>query len=120
MWRGSFSGILGQEIHYRKLVCHKMSNLSFEWNPVKAGINKQKHGISFEEAETVFNNPLAAIFDDESHSDYETREIIVGHSTQHNLLFVCFTERDGNIRIISARRATVREQRDYESGTSSG
>jgi uncharacterized protein len=96
-----------------------MSELPFEWDPIKAEINRQKHGVSFEEAETVFDDPLAVIFDDEAHSTYETREIIVGHSLQNNLLFVCFTERDGTIRIISARRATVRERKDYESGTSS-
>nr|WP_274542404.1 BrnT family toxin [Candidatus Oscillochloris fontis] len=80
-------------------------------------MNKQKHGISFEEAKTVFDDPLAVIFDDEIHSVYETREIIIGHSISQCLILVCFTERDGSIRIISARRATSKEQRDYESGT---
>jgi hypothetical protein len=94
-----------------------MSELSFEWDPIKAEINKQKHGISFEEAETVFDDPLAALFDDDVHSIYEPREIIIGHSIHQQLVFVCFTERDGSIRIISARRATPREQHDYESGT---
>jgi uncharacterized DUF497 family protein len=94
-----------------------MSELSFEWDPIKAEINKQKHGISFEEAETVFDDPLAVLFDDEVHSIYEPREIIIGHSIHQQLVFVCFTERDGSIRIISARRATPREQHDYESGT---
>lgn len=95
-----------------------MSNLNFEWDSIKADINRIKHGITFEEATTVFDDPLAVIFDDEEHSLYEIREIIVGHSIQSKLLFVSFTERDGSIRIISARRATVREQREYESGTS--
>jgi uncharacterized protein len=95
-----------------------MSNLEFEWDSVKAEVNRQKHGVTFEEASTVFDDPLAVIFDDEEHSLHETREIIVGHSLQERLLFVCFIERDGSIRIISARRATPREQRDYESGTS--
>lgn len=97
-----------------------MSELSFEWDPFKAEVNKQKHAITFEEASTVFDNPLAVIFDDETHSIHETREIIIGHSLQNNLLLVSFTERDGTIRIISARRATTREQRDYESGTLPG
>jgi uncharacterized DUF497 family protein len=96
----------------------QMSDLEFEWDPIKADLNRQKHGVTFEEASTVFDDPLAFIFDDEEHSVYEIREIIVGHSIQEKLLFVCFTERDGSIRIISARRATPREQRDYESGTS--
>jgi hypothetical protein len=97
-----------------------MSELPFEWDPFKAELNRQKHGIAFDEATTVFYNPLAVIFDDEAHSIDEPREIIVGHSLQHNLLFVSFTERDGTVRIISARRATAREQRDYESGTITG
>lgn len=95
-----------------------MSNFEFEWDLIKAELNQQKHGITFEEASSVFDDPLAVIFDDEEHSLHEIREIIVGHSIQERLLFVCFTERDGSIRIISARRATPREQRDYESGTS--
>lgn len=95
-----------------------MNNLDFEWDPIKAELNQQKHGVTFEEASTVFDDPLAVIFDDEEHSLYETREIIVGHSIQEKFLFVCFIERGGSIRIISARRATSREQRDYESGTS--
>ena len=94
-----------------------MNELSFNWDLIKAEINKQKHGISFEEAKTVFDDPLAVLFDDEVHSVYEPREIIIGHSIQQHLVFVCFTERDGSIRIISARRATPREQHDYESGT---
>ena len=94
-----------------------MHELSFDWDPIKAELNKQKHNISFEEAKTVFDDPLAVLFDDEVHSVYEPHEIIIGHSIQQQLVFVCFTERDGSIRIISARRATLREQHDYESGT---
>jgi uncharacterized protein len=94
-----------------------MNGHEFEWDPVKAELNRQKHSVSFEEASTVFDDPLAVIFDDEAHSLYETREIIVGHSVHQQLLFVSFTERERRIRIISARRATPREQRDYESGT---
>jgi uncharacterized protein len=97
-----------------------MSDFLFEWDPFKAKINIQKHGVSFEEASTVFDDPLAVIFDDETHSTYEHREIIIGHSAQNRLLLISFTERDANLRLISARRATVREQRDYESGTLSG
>jgi hypothetical protein len=97
-----------------------MSEIPFAWDSIKAEINREKHGVSFEEAATVFGDPLAVIFDDEGHSTYEDREIIVGHSLNDRLLFVCFIERDGQVRIISARRATPREQRDYESGTIPG
>jgi uncharacterized DUF497 family protein len=89
-------------------------DLSFEWDKEKAASNQKKHQVSFEEAATVFADPLAAIFDDEVHSDEEQREIIVGHSAKNRLLLVCFTERAGAIRIISARRATKKERRDYE------
>ena len=71
--------------------------------------------MSFEEAQTVFYDPLASIFDDEAHSALEKREIIIGHSEKGRLLLVCFTERAHLVvRIISARRATRRERRDYE------
>jgi len=88
--------------------------LEFEWGPKKAAINRRRHGVTFEEAATVFGNPLAAIFPDEDHSTAEQREIIVGHSDQNRLLLVSFTERGDRIRIISARRATKRERLDYE------
>jgi hypothetical protein len=69
-------------------------------------------------SETVFNDPLARIFDDEWHSTRERREIIIGHSTQGRLLLVCFTEKsEGVIRIFSARPATKKERKDYEEHT---
>ncbi len=86
----------------------------FEWNVDKANGNTAKHGVSFEEAATVFCGPIAAIFGDAKHSDEESREIIIGHSDMNRLLLVCFTERDNVIRIISARKATRRERQDYE------
>jgi uncharacterized DUF497 family protein len=89
-------------------------SLEFEWDGDKAASNEKKHQVSFEEAATVFADPLAAIFDDEVHSEEEQREIIVGHSDKNRLLLVSFTERAGAIRIISARQATKRERRDYE------
>ena len=89
-------------------------SLHFEWDVNKATANIAKHGVSFAEAATVFRDPIAAIFDDEDHSDEELREIIIGHSDRNRLLLVYFTERDDTIRIISARRATRRERRDYE------
>lgn len=88
--------------------------MQFEWNPLKATANLKKHGVSFEEAQTLFDNPLAVIFDDEAHSIDEHREIIIGHSRQNRLLLVAFTERFGNVRIISARLATRQEREDYE------
>ncbi len=87
---------------------------SFEWDEEKALANQQKHGVSFEEAATVFANPLAAIFDDPDHSQDELREIVVGHSDRNRVLIVSFTERGGAVRIISARAATPRERKDYE------
>jgi uncharacterized protein len=89
---------------------------SFTWDDNKAAANQQKHGVSFEEAQTVFDNPLAVIFADEVHSDLESREIIIGHSVRNRLLLVCFTERADSIRIISARQATAKERSDYEEG----
>lgn len=88
--------------------------MDFEWNSSKATANLKKHGVSFEEAKTVFDNPLAVIFDDDAHSIGELREIIIGHSRQNRLLLVAFTERFGNVRIISARLATHQERDDYE------
>jgi uncharacterized DUF497 family protein len=88
--------------------------LEFEWDDDKAASNKKKHGVTFEEAASVFADPLAAIFDDEIHSAEEQREIIVGHSSKARLILVCFTERADAIRIISARRATKKERDDYE------
>ena len=90
-------------------------NLTFEWDPRKDRTNLEKHRISFTEAITIFDDPLARIFVDEDHSADEGREIIVGHSHAKRLLLVCFTEPDqGRVRIISARRATRRERHYYE------
>jgi uncharacterized DUF497 family protein len=90
-------------------------DLWFEWDATKAETNLSKHGVSFQEAQTVFLDPLARIFDDELHSVNELREIIVGHSIDGRLLLVSFTEREtGVVRIISARRVTRRERNDYE------
>jgi uncharacterized DUF497 family protein len=92
-------------------------SLRCTWNRAKADSNRQKHGVSFEEALTVFGDPLARIHDDPGHSAGERREIIVGHSARDRLLLVSFTERRGAIRLISARRATRHEREDYEKGT---
>ena len=87
----------------------------FEWDDQKATGNLTKHSVSFDEAATVFDNPLAAIFDDAAHSADEIREVIIGHSAQGRLLVVVFTERaESVVRIISARQANKRERYDYE------
>ncbi len=88
--------------------------MEFEWDESKAAANLKKHGVSFEEAKTVFDHVLAVIFDDEAHSVGERREIIIGHSRNNRLLLISFAERSNTIRIISARLATRREREDYE------
>jgi hypothetical protein len=89
--------------------------MQFEWDVKKAERNVRKHKLTFAEAATVFYDPLAAIFDDEAHSAFEQREVIIGHSIHGRLLMVSFAEKSRNrIRLISARRATRRERKDYE------
>jgi len=89
-------------------------SLLFEWDPNKAESNLAKHDVSFEEAMTVFADPLARIFPDEDHSVDELREIIIGHSAHHQLLLVNFTGTEDRVRFISARTTTHRERKDYE------
>jgi uncharacterized protein len=94
-------------------------SLRFEWDPNKAEANLAKHEISFEEAMTVFADPLARIFPDEEHSVDELREIIIGHSVGQQLVLVNFTSIDNRVRIFSARKATRRERKDYEENVGS-
>ena len=91
--------------------------INFEWDPAKAASNLRKHGVSFEEARTVFYDEFAVQFFDDTHSDDEARFLLLGMSTEAKLLLVCHCERDaGNvIRIISARKATQRERSFYGS-----
>lgn len=90
-------------------------SLRFERDEKKAVSNLKKHRVSFDEASTVFRDPLARIFDDEPHSAEEPREIIIGHSILDRLVVVSFTEKpDGAVRLISARLATRNEREDYE------
>ncbi len=97
-----------------KLICWRLA-LAFEWDSRKERTNERKHGTSFAEARTVFDDSLAKIFHDSGHSDVEVREIIIGHSLTGRLLLVSFTERvPDHVRIISAREATKTEQKDYE------
>jgi hypothetical protein len=89
--------------------------MRFEWDGDKAAKNRTKHNVSFEEAVTVFYDPLAVTFDDPNHSQSERRLITVGYSSQGQLLVVCHTERRGAVRLISARRATRHERKRHES-----
>ncbi|MBM4175998.1 MAG: BrnT family toxin [Ignavibacteria bacterium] len=86
----------------------------FEWNQSKADSNFVKHRVSFEESLTVFDDPLAFIFEDKKHSIIVKREIIIGHSSSGRLLIVVFNERSNKIRIISSRQTTKKERRNYE------
>jgi uncharacterized DUF497 family protein len=90
-------------------------NIAFTWDSVKASLNKKKHGVSFDEAKTVFLDENAIVIHDPEHSNDEERFIILGRSNTIRLLVVChcFREHDGIIRIISARKATKRESNQY-------
>ena len=91
-----------------------MSELRFEWDHAKAVANKRKHGVSFEEAQTVFLDALSITVPDAEHSQTEGRFRIVGMSDMKRLLVVSFTERGERMRLISARKARRSEIRDYE------
>lgn len=88
-------------------------NMHFEWDAKKEKSNQQKHRVSFEEAATVWTDPLALIAPDPEHSIEEEREWIVGESYEGRLLVVVYTQRGETIRIISARPATKRERQQY-------
>jgi len=86
----------------------------FSWDPRKAAANLRKHGVTFEEATTVFADPLALVLDDAVHAD---RALIIGESVLQRVLVTVFVERHAQeVRIISARRATRHERRRYEEG----
>ncbi|MDJ0649979.1 MAG: BrnT family toxin [Xenococcaceae cyanobacterium MO_188.B19] len=88
--------------------------LHFEWDENKATANYQKHGISFDEAKTVFNDPFSITIVDPNHSLEEERYIDIGLSAKLRILVVVYTERHSKIRIISCRQATTRERKTYE------
>jgi uncharacterized protein len=90
--------------------------MGFEWDEEKATANLAKHGVSFEEAKTVFADPLYVDFYDPDHSSDEHRYIIIGESQQRRLLIVSYTERDDVVRLISAREVTRSERETYEEG----
>lgn len=88
----------------------------FEWDDAKAESNLQKHGVSFDEALSVFGDGRAITFSDSDHSEFEDRSRTYGISNKARLLVVIHTERRSSIRIISARRATRYEKSIYENG----
>lgn len=88
--------------------------MQFEWDPDKARRNFKKHEVTFDEAVTVFYDPLSATFDDPDHSVGERRLVTIGFSAQGRLMAVCHTERGSAVRIISARLATARERKRHE------
>ncbi len=90
--------------------------MQFEWNPDKANVNIKKHGVSFNEASTVFNDPLSVTFPDPDHSYGEERYVIIGLSSANRILVVPHTDQSDCVRIISAREATRNERRFYEDG----
>ncbi|MCY7272258.1 MAG: BrnT family toxin [Phormidesmis sp. CAN_BIN44] len=88
----------------------------FEWNEQKAQVNLSKHGVSFAEATTVFDDPQCLFMDDPKHSIGESRFLILGYSVVERLLLVVHCDRGNTIRIIGARPATLSERRSYEQG----
>ena len=90
--------------------------MRFEWDPDKAATNLARHGIPFEEATTVFGDPLATTVPDPEHSHHEERWLTTGQSLQNRIVVVWHTNRGEAIRIIGARLATANERRIYESG----
>jgi uncharacterized protein len=92
-------------------------SLTFEWDEEKAAGNLAKHAVSFAEASTVFADPLSRTIPDPLHSDEEERSVILGESASRHTLVVVHVHRGENIRIISARRATPHERKDYERGS---
>lgn len=88
--------------------------MEFEWDPDKADSNWHKHGVSFHEAATIFDDPLAITYFDPQHSDEEDRFLTFGHSANGHFLVVSHTDRDDRTRIISARLGTRKERNAYE------
>ena len=89
-------------------------SILFEWNAKKAALSQAKHGISFQEASTVFGDRLSITVDEPQTASGEFRFVTIGTSSAGRLLVVCHTERNGRIRIISGRKATRIERRQYE------
>ena len=90
--------------------------MQITWDLDKAAVNLDKHGVDFQDAATIFTDPLSVTFPSEDHSEDEARFLTIGESTKGELLVVAHTEEEDIIRIISARRATRQERRFYEKG----
>ena len=88
----------------------------FDWDPTKAASNLKDHQVAFEEASTVFSDPLAMLMDDPDHSEDEERYLLLGMSLRRRVLVVSFVERPPLTRLISVREATRHERRQYEEG----
>lgn len=88
--------------------------MTFNWDDDKSTTNADKHGVSFDEAVTVFLDPHYLIFADPDHSIGESRFLIIGESAELRLLVVSYTQREDSIRLISARKATRNERKSYE------
>ena len=96
-----------------------LGGVTFEWDARKASANFKKHGVTFEEASSVFFDPLATTYPDPDHSLDERREVTLGYTMKKDLVFVSHCERGERIRIIGARPATRAERRKHEEGTGS-
>ena len=103
---------VGRTIAFGGMICDM--GLIFEWHESKASANRRKHRVAFEEAKTVFGDPLSLVVPDVGHSEEEDRWVRLGISARGRLLAVVYTERRDVIRLISSRRATISEVRDYE------
>ncbi len=90
--------------------------MEFEWDPTKAALNLKRHHVTFQEAATVFGDPLSITVPDPDYSFGEQRSIIVGSSNRGRFFIVSHTERGDRIRVISARELTPRERKAYEEG----
>ena len=90
--------------------------MKFEWDEEKAAANVKRHGVSFEDATTVWDDYFNIELFDHTHSEAENRFLMIGESNEHKLLIISFTERENNVRIISARELTPKERREYEHG----
>jgi uncharacterized protein len=90
--------------------------MQFTWSSIKAVVNRAKHGVEFEEAQTCLCDPQHIVFYDPDHSDDEDRELLIGHSSLGRLLIISYTLRGSVIRVISARKPTRTEARTYAQG----
>ena len=110
----AFWGVVAPKLHCS--YTHSVANLRFEWDARKNAANKRKHGVSFEEARTVFYDDRALLIEDPDENDEEDRFVLLGISAALRMLVVChcYREKDSLIRMISARKANRKEREDYE------